>query len=147
MGVAGVELNGRYVKMLPSNSILHSRTWPGLGVAEAGLKDIIALSCVELCVISICHDTAVLTVVHLSRWPKKQMEKEKHESMFLSKTLSFWCGFQCFSTCFTFILWQVSLVNGFFDLVVCSFRIQIHCPAEVHQSQMSLAQLFIHLEG
>lgn len=63
--------------MLPSNSILHSRTWPGLGGAEAGLKNIITLSCVELCVISICHDTAVLTVVHLSRWPDKQTNGKK----------------------------------------------------------------------
>lgn len=51
----------------------------------------------------------------------------------------------CTITLVTFILWQVSLVNSFFDLVVCAFRIQIHCPAEIHQSQVSLAQLLIHL--
>lgn len=48
-------------------------------------------------------------------------------------------------TCLTFILWQVSLVDGFFDLVVCPFWIQIHGPAEVHQRQVSLTQLLIHL--
>lgn len=45
----------------------------------------------------------------------------------------------------TFVLRQVSLIDGFFDLVVGSFRVQIHGPAEVHQSQVGLTQLLIHL--
>lgn len=64
----------------------------------AGLKDVVALSCVELRVVSVRHDAAVLTVVHLRR----------------------------------FVLWQVSLIDGFFYLVICPFRIQVHRPAEVH---------------
>lgn len=36
VGVFGGELNQRYVRMLPSNSILYSRAWPGLGIAEGG---------------------------------------------------------------------------------------------------------------
>lgn len=36
VGVVGGELNQRYVRMLPSNSILYSRAWPGLGIAEGG---------------------------------------------------------------------------------------------------------------
>lgn len=48
-------------------------------------------------------------------------------------------------TCLTFVLRQVSLVNGLFDLVVGSFGIQIHGPAEVHQSQVGLTQFLIHL--
>lgn len=50
---------------------------------------------------------------------------------------------QC--TSLTFVLRQVSLVDGLFDLVVGSFGIQIHGPAEVHQSQVSLTQFLIHL--
>lgn len=45
----------------------------------------------------------------------------------------------------TFILWQVSLIDGFLDLVVGPFGIQIHGPAEVHQGQVSLTELLIHL--
>lgn len=45
----------------------------------------------------------------------------------------------------TFVLRQVSLIDGFFDLVVGSFRVQIHGPAEVHQSQVGLTQLLIYL--
>lgn len=43
--------------------------WLERGLDEgAGLKHVIALSCVELRVIGVRHDAAVLTVIHLGCW-------------------------------------------------------------------------------
>lgn len=86
--------------MLPSNSILHSRTRPGFGVAEAGLKDIVALGCVELRVIGVCHDAAVLTVVHLGRWTEKQRQKGKQDLNVTSTDLELLVWFLMFQYLF-----------------------------------------------
>lgn len=59
------------VRVLPSNSTPpanQSGAGPDLGVNKgAGLKDVITLSRVELRVIGVRHDAAVLTIVHLGR--------------------------------------------------------------------------------
>lgn len=135
--------------MLPSNSILQSRAWPGLGVAEEGgakehhhfqLCGAVCHLHLSWCCCPDCRPPQPLTTETNGETETQNNAASKHFELpvvFLHDQ----------SLCLTFILWQVSLVNGFFDLVVCSFGIQIHRPAEVHQSQMSLAQLLIHLEG
>lgn len=45
----------------------------------------------------------------------------------------------------TFVLGQISLVDGLLDLVVGPLGVQVHGPAKVHQRQVGLAQLLVHL--
>lgn len=91
VGVAGGELNQRYVKMLPSNSILHSRAWPGLGIAEGSrakehhhsqLCGAVCHQHLSWCCCPDCHPPQPLT-------RERQMEKEKTTLVVLPKTLSF----------------------------------------------------------
>lgn len=48
-------------------------------------------------------------------------------------------------TCGRVVVRSVRLVDGLFDLVVGSLGVEVHRPREVHQRQVGIAQLLVHL--